>query len=64
MAAVKTNGTTVNTGLVIPIVRGNDIPKLRDKMWYKLRLTYYGLEAMIIDELYMVSNVRLYQSHL
>ena len=32
-------------------------------MWCKLRLTYYGLEAVIIDGLYMVSNIRLYQIH-
>ena len=32
VAAVNVNGTTINTALVIPITRGNDIPTLSDKM--------------------------------
>ena len=59
--AFSINGATINTVLGIPTTRGNDIPKLSDKMRCKLRLMYSELEAMIIDQISMVSNIRLYQ---
>ena len=61
--AVNINGATINTVLGIPTTRSNDIPKLNDKMRCKLRLMYSELEAMIIDQIFMVSNIRLYQIH-
>ena len=52
VAAVNVNGTNINTALLIPTTRGNDIPKLSDKMWCKLCLLYSELEAVIIlDEI-------------
>ena len=63
VAAVNVNGTTINTALGIPTTRSNDIPKLNDKMRCKLRLIYSELEAVIIDKISMVSNIRLYQIH-
>ena len=52
VAAVNTNGTNINTAFLIPTTRGNDIPKLSDKMWCKLCLLYSELEAVIIlDEI-------------
>ena len=63
VAAVNINGTTINTALGIPISRGNEIPKLSDKMRNKFRLMYSELEAVIMDEISMVSNFRLYQIH-
>ena len=61
--AVNINGTSINTSSGIPTTRGNDIPKLSDKMRRKLRLTYSELEGVIIDEIPVVSNIRLYQIH-
>ena len=63
MVTVNINETTINTALGIPITRGNDIPKLSDKMRCKLRLMYSEQEAVIIDAICMVSNIRLYQIH-
>ena len=63
VAAVNTNGTTINIVLGISTTRDNDIPKLSELMRCKLRLIYSEPEAVIIDEIYMVSNIRLYQIH-
>ena len=63
VAAVNINGTTINTALGIPTTKGNDIPKLSDTLRNKLRLMYSELEAVIIDEISMVSNIRPYQIH-
>ena len=54
---------TINTALGIPTIKGNDITKLRDKVRCKLHLIYSELEAVIIGEISMVSNIRLYQTH-
>ena len=63
VAAVNINGTTMNTALGIPTTRGNDISKLSDKIWCTLRLMYSELQAVIIYEISVVSNIRLYQIH-
>ena len=63
VAAVNINGITINTALGIPTIGDNNNPKLGDKMWCKLRLMYSELEAVIIDEISEVSNIRLYQIH-
>ena len=49
VAAANINGTTINTALGIPTTRGNDIPKVSDKVWCKLYLMHSELEAMIIN---------------
>ena len=63
VAAVIINRTTINSALGIPATKGNNIPKRSDKMWCKLRLMCSELEAVIADEISMVSNIRLYQIH-
>ena len=63
VAAANINGTTINAALCIPITKGNGILKLSGTLQYKLRLMYSELEAVIIDELSMVPNIRLYQIH-
>ena len=63
VAAVNINGATMNTALDIPTTRGNDIPKLSDKIRCTLSLMYSELEAVIIDEISVVSNIRIYQNH-
>ena len=60
VAAVNIYGTNINTALGIPRLGGNDIPKSSHKMRCKLRLMYSELEAVIIDKISMVSNIRLY----
>ena len=57
VAPANINGTTINFALGIPTTKGKDIPKLRDKVRCKLRLMYSELEEVIIDEIYMVSNI-------
>ena len=57
VASANINETTINTALGIPTTRYNDIPKLSDKMRCKLHLMYSELEEVIIDEIYMVSNI-------
>ena len=42
---------TKNTALGIQTTRGNDIPKLSDKIRCTLRLMYCELEVVIIDEI-------------
>ena len=49
MAAVNINGTTINTALGIPTTRGNNIPKVSDKVRCKLYLMHSELEAVIIN---------------
>ena len=63
VAGVYINGATTNTALGIAKTRGNDILKLSDKMRCNLRLMHSELEAMAIDEISMVSNIRQYQIH-
>ena len=63
VAAVNINGATINTALGIPATKDNDIPKLSNTLRNKLHLMYSELEAVIIDEISMVSNIRLYQIH-
>ena len=57
VAPANINGTTINFALGIPTTKGKDIPKLRDKVRCKLHLMYSELEEVIIDEIYMVSNI-------
>ena len=62
-AAANINGTTINSALGIPTTKRNDIPKLSDKMRCKLHVMHSELEAVIINEISMVSNISIYQTH-
>ena len=61
VAAINIDGTTINTALVIPISRSVNLNKLSDSLRCTLRNDYSEVAAVIIDEISMVSNVRLYQ---
>ena len=63
VASVNINRTIINTTLGIPTTKVNDIPKISDTLRNKLRLMYSELKAVIIDEIPMVSNIRLYKIH-
>ena len=65
VAAINIEGTTIHTGLGIPV--GNysrkTLPKLNDKMRSSLRNNLSELQVIVIDEISMVSNVLLLNVH-
>ena len=63
VAAINFDGTTVNTALCIPLNQSVNLNKLSDNLRSTLRNNYSELSAVIIDEISMVSNARLYQIH-
>ena len=63
IAAVNIDGTTVNTGLGIPVNAGLVLPKLSDRLKCNFREKYCELKVVIIDEISMVSNKRLFHMH-
>ena len=63
VAAININWTTINTGLGIPKSNSISISKLSDKLRCSLRQKYSEVSLVIIDEISMVSNVRLYHIH-
>ena len=65
VAAVNINGTTIHTSLRIPVGRyGKNLPRLNDKKRPALRNNLCELQALIIDEISMVSNLQLLCIHL
>ena len=63
-AAVNIGGATINTALVIPKnVCGDNLGPLSDQRKSSLRSKLCGLKLIIIDEVSMVSNVRLKHIH-
>ena len=63
VAAININGTTVNSALGIPPNNKMDLPSLSSEKKCTLRNMYLELQAVIIDEISMISNVRLMQIH-
>ena len=64
VAAVNISGTTIYSALGIPVdCRGLQVPKLTDKRRCTLRVELEELQAMIIDEVSMVSNKLLLYIH-
>ena len=65
VAAINIEGTTIHTGLGIPV--GNysrkTLPRLNDKMRSSLRNKLSDLQVIVIDEISMVSNVLLLNVH-
>ena len=60
VAAININGTTVNSGLSIPpYVNGYTLPRLSDPERGRLRNLYSEVSVVLIDEISMVSNIRL-----
>ena len=65
VAAINIDGTTIHTGLSIPVgYIGKNLPRLTDKMRSSLRNKLCELRDLIIDEISMVSNLQLLYIHL
>ena len=64
-AAVNIDGTTIPTSLRIPVGKyGKNLPRLNDINRSALRNKLCELKALIIDEIFMVSNLQLLYIHL
>ena len=64
VAAINIEGTTIHSGLGIPIGHhGKNVPRLGDKMRSKLRNKLSEVGVIIIDEKSMVSNLLLLYIH-
>ena len=64
VAAININGTTINSGLSIPpYVNGYTLPRLSDSERGRLRNLYSEVLVVLIDEIAMVSNIRLLHIH-
>ena len=63
VAAINIDGTTINTGLAIPIEAGDNVPAMSDRRKTLLRLTLADLKLIIIDEISMVGNTTLLHIH-
>ena len=65
VAAINMGGTTINTGLNIPVgCFGKHLPPLSDKMRSMLRNRLSEVKVIIIDKVSMVSNDLLLHIHL
>ena len=64
LAALNIDGTTIHSGLGInPDCNNYSMGKLSEALKAKLRSDYSGIVAVAIDEISMVSNIRLLQIH-
>ena len=64
IASINIDGTIINTALGIPIhVNLFSSPKLSDTLRCSLRQKYSELKLVIVDEISMVSNVRIQHIH-
>ena len=64
VAAINVDGTTIHSGLGIPVnCRTQALPKLSDAKHSELSNLYSEIEVIIIDEISMVSNITLTHIH-
>ena len=64
VAALNIDGTTIHAGLGLNLNSNRyTLSKLSEALKAKLRFEYSEVVAIIIDEISMVSNVRLLQIH-
>ena len=63
VSAINISGTTINSGLAIPINIRGPLPRMSDQIKCKLRNLYSELEVIIIDEISMVSKKTLLNVH-
>ena len=63
VSAINISGTTINSGLAIPVNIRGPLPRMFDQIKCKLRKLYSELEVFIIDEISMVSNKTLLNVH-
>ena len=64
VAAINVNGTTVNSALGIPPNNNPVLPALSSEKKCLFRNAYSELQAIVIDEVSMISNFRLLHIHL
>ena len=63
-AGINIDGTTINSGINIPpYVNGYTLPRLSDSERGRLRNLYSEVLVVLIDEISMVSNIRLLHIH-
>ncbi len=63
VAAINTDGTTVNTGLAIPKETGDNLPTMSDQRKTQYRISLKDLKLIIVDEISMVGNITLLHIH-
>ncbi|XP_068742581.1 uncharacterized protein [Montipora capricornis] len=63
VAAIKINGTTINTALAIPKETGDNLSAMSDQKKTQMRMLLADLELIIIDEISMVANNTLLHIH-
>ena len=64
VAAINVDGTTIHSGLGIPVnCKTSALPKLSDAKRCQLRNLFSEVEIIIIDEISMVSNITLTHIH-
>ena len=64
VAAININGTTINSGIsILPYVNGYTLRRLSDSEQGRLRNLYSEVLVLLIDEILMVSNIRLLHIH-
>lgn len=63
VAAINIDGTTINSAFGIPKSKSLNLHNLSDNLRCKFRDKYSHLNVVIIDEISMVSNVKLYHIH-
>ena len=60
VSAININGTTINSGLIIPpYVNGYTLLRLSDSERGRLKNLYSEVLVILTDEISMVSNIRL-----
>ena len=62
-SVINISGTTINSGLAIPINLRGLLPRLSDQIKCKLHTLFSELEVIIIDKISMVSNKTLLNVH-
>ena len=62
-AAININGTTIHTALAIPKDSGQNLPPMLDQKRTQIRMALSDLKRIIIDEIFMVSNITLLHIH-
>ena len=63
VAAINIDGTTVNTGLVIPKETGDCLRRMSDQKKTQYRMSLKDLKLIIIDEISMIGNITLLHIH-
>lgn len=63
VAAINSDGTTINTALAIPVLTGDNVPPMSDQKRTQMRLSLSELKLIVIDEISMVGNITLLHIH-